>query len=54
MDFRRLFTTEIGKILLAVKKVDGSFKAVFKNQDFSEYSNYQDYYTLLKQIYEIR
>ncbi|MBI6115574.1 polysaccharide deacetylase family protein [Salegentibacter maritimus] len=48
------FTTEIGKILLAVKKVDGSFKAIFKNQDFSEYSNHKDYYTLLKQIYEVR
>ena len=53
MDFGQL-TSDIGKMLSEVKKVDGSFKAVFKNQDFSEYSNYQAYYALLKQIYEVR
>ena len=47
-------TTEVGKMLEEVKKVGGSFKAVFKNQDFSEYSEHQNYYSLLKQIYEIR
>ncbi|SKB78066.1 hypothetical protein SAMN05660776_2974 [Salegentibacter holothuriorum] len=52
-DFGKL-TAEVAKMLEQVKKVEGSFKAVFKNQDFSEYSNYEDYYALLKQIYEIK
>ncbi|MDX1427412.1 MAG: polysaccharide deacetylase family protein [Salegentibacter mishustinae] len=52
-DFEKI-TTEVGKMLEEVKKVGGSFKAVFKNQDFSEYSEHQNYYSLLKQIYEIR
>jgi len=52
-DFEKI-TAEVGKMLEEVKKVGGSFKAVFKNQDFSEYSEHQNYYSLLKQIYEIR
>ena len=52
-DFEKI-TTEVGKMLEEVKKVGGSFKAVSKNQDFSEYSEHQNYYSLLKQIYEIR
>jgi hypothetical protein len=52
-DFEKI-TTEVEKMLEEVKKVGGSFKAVFKNQDFSEYSEHQNYYSLLKQIYEIR
>ena len=52
-DFEKI-TSEVAKMLEEVKKVGGSFKAVFKNQDFSEYSEHQNYYSLLKQIYEIR
>jgi len=52
-DFEKL-TKDVDGMINEVKKVGGSFKAVFKNQDFSEYSEHRDYYALLKQIYEIR
>jgi hypothetical protein len=47
-------TSDVGKMLNEVKKVDGSFKAIFKNQDFSEYANFKAYYALINQIYEIK
>jgi len=45
-------TNAVAKLIKEVKDVDGSFKAVFKNQDFSEYADYQKYYALLKQVYQ--
>ncbi|MDT0644803.1 polysaccharide deacetylase family protein [Zunongwangia sp. F363] len=44
---------EVKKALNQVKEVGGTFRAIFKNQDFSEYSRPAVYYNLLKQIYEI-
>ena len=44
---------EIAKIHERVKEVDGTFRAIFKNEDFSEYYNNKRYYSLLKQIHEI-
>ena len=44
---------DITRILLEVKEVGGTFNAVFKNQDFSQYSDKNFYYSLLKQIHEI-
>ncbi|CAN5172218.1 hypothetical protein BH23BAC2_BH23BAC2_16580 [soil metagenome] len=37
-----------------LKKVDGTFRAVFKNRDFSEYANHDYFYALLKRINEIQ
>ncbi len=45
---------QIGKMLQEVKNTGGTFKAVFKNDDFSEYSNKALYYSLLKQIHGIQ
>lgn len=45
-------TNAVAKLIKEVKDVDGSFRAVFKNQDFSEYADYQKYYALLKQVYQ--
>ncbi|MBT8319301.1 MAG: polysaccharide deacetylase family protein, partial [Gramella sp.] len=44
---------ELERMLLEVKEVKGMFRAVFRNQDFSRYSNSDYYYKLLKQIHEI-
>ncbi|SFC55051.1 hypothetical protein SAMN04487907_105192 [Zunongwangia mangrovi] len=44
---------EIAKIHERVKNVGGTFRAIFKNEDFSEYYNNKRYYSLLKQIHEI-
>lgn len=57
--FCRLENTEdvqdsISAMLINLKKVDGIFRGVFKNRDFSEYSNSSYYYSLLKQIHEIK
>ena len=41
-------------LISELKKVDGTFRAVFKNRDFSEYSNPAYFYSLLKQINEIQ
>lgn len=45
--------SEVAKMLQEVKSVNGNFKAIFKNQDFSEYSNKELYFSFLKQIHEI-
>lgn len=45
--------SDVAKMLHEVKSVNGSFKAVFKNEDFSEYSDKELYFSFLKQIYEI-
>lgn len=45
--------SEVAKMLHEVKLVNGNFKAVFKNQDFSEYSHKELYFSFLKQIHEI-
>lgn len=54
-------TSTIGEIHSAVaglitelKKVDGTFRSIFKNRDFSEYSNDSFYFAILKQINEIQ
>ncbi|WBL21881.1 polysaccharide deacetylase family protein [Zunongwangia sp. HRR-M8] len=44
---------EISKIHERVKSVGGTFRTIFKNEDFSEYYNSNRYYSLLKQIHEI-
>lgn len=44
---------DLGRMLHEVKEVRGMFRAVFRNQDFSRYSNKDYYYKLLKQIHEI-
>ncbi|WP_373057142.1 polysaccharide deacetylase family protein [Zunongwangia sp. H14] len=44
---------EVNKALNQVKEVGGTFRAIFKNQDFSEYSRPALYYNVLKQIYEV-
>lgn len=41
-------------LLKEVKKVDGTFRAVFKNRDFSEYSRPDYFYSLFKRINEIQ
>lgn len=43
----------LAKALQEVKKVGGTFQAVFRNDNFSEYSDKELYYSFLKQIYEI-
>lgn len=43
----------ISALLVELKNVDGAFRGVFKNRDFSEYSNSSYFYSLLKQIHEI-
>lgn len=45
---------EVAKIMQDVKSVAGNFNAVFKNQDFSDYSDKELYYSFLKQIHEIK
>ena len=42
----------LSKLIKQVKAVDGSFKAVFKNEDFSEYADYDQYFSLLKKVYK--
>lgn len=46
--------SEIAGILKELKSVGGSFVSVFKNRDFAEYADHTLYYSLLKQIHEIR
>lgn len=46
--------SEVAKMLQAVKAVEGNFNAIFKNQDFSDYSDKELYYSFLKQIHEIK
>lgn len=46
--------SEVAKMLQAVKVVEGNFNAIFKNQDFSDYSDKELYYSFLKQIHEIK
>lgn len=41
-------------LIKEVKKVNGTFRAVFKNRDFSEYSNPEYFYSLFKRINEIQ
>lgn len=42
------------KIMKELKQINGNMFTVFKNRDFSEYSNYNFNYSLLKQIHEIQ
>lgn len=42
------------KVYKEVKGVDGTLRAIFKNRDFSEYSDSVYFYSLLKQINEIQ
>ena len=41
-------------LLTEVKKVNGTFRSVFKNRDFSEYSRPEYFYSLFKRINEIQ
>ncbi|MCP9201560.1 polysaccharide deacetylase family protein [Gramella sp. GC03-9] len=43
---------ELTRMLEEVKAVDGKFRAVFKNSDFSAYSDKDLYYSFLKHIHE--
>ncbi len=43
----------LNKVIKEVKGVDGTFRAIFKNRNFSEYADSNYYYSLLKQINEI-
>jgi hypothetical protein len=45
---------DVNKALNQVREVGGKFRAVFRNQDFSEYAQAETYYKLLKLIYEIK
>lgn len=44
----------ISKILEDLKRLNGNMITIFKNRDFSEYSNFKFHYSLLKQIHEIQ
>ena len=44
---------DLSRMLLEVKEVRGVFRSVFRNQDFSHYSDADTYYSILKQINEI-
>ena len=46
--------SEVAKMLQEVKAVEGCFNTIFKNQDFSDYSDKELYYSFLKQIHEIK
>lgn len=46
--------SKLGGIITELKKVDGTFRGIFKNRDFSEYADSDYYYSLLKQINDIR
>ena len=46
--------SELAAILKEIKMVQGTFRAIFKNRDFSEYQNKTFYFSLLKQIHEIQ
>lgn len=43
----------IAGIITDLKRVNGTLRTIFKNRDFSEYSDHAFYYSLLKQINEI-
>lgn len=43
----------VAGLITELKKVDGTFRAIFKNRDFSSYSNQSFYFAILKQINEI-
>jgi hypothetical protein len=44
---------DLVRMLREVKEVKGLFRAVFRNQDFSRYSDSRYFYSLLKEIHEI-
>lgn len=44
---------DLSRMLLEVKEVKGTFRSVFRNRDFSEYSDTDAYFNYLKQIHEI-
>ena len=46
--------SKLAGIITELKKVDGTFRGIFKNRDFSEYADFNYYYSLLNQINEIR
>jgi hypothetical protein len=45
--------SQVAGIIKELKSVDGRFLGIFKNRDFSEYSDQSFYYSLLRQVYEI-
>lgn len=46
-------SSELAKLMESVKAVHGNFNGVFTNADFSEYSEKDVFYELLKQMHEI-
>ena len=46
-------TEQLEKMLQEVKEVNGTFRGLFKNQDFSEYAEKHIYFTFLKKIHDI-
>jgi len=46
--------SELAGMLKELKRVEGTFRSVFKNRDFSEYKDNSFYYSLLKQVHEIK
>lgn len=44
---------DLARMHSEVKEVGGTFKAVFTNKDFSDYSSKDLYYSILKQVHEI-
>lgn len=50
---RTKINEDLSRVHSEVKAVGGTFRAVFKNQDFSQYADKNLYYSLLKQIHEI-
>ncbi|MDT0646257.1 polysaccharide deacetylase family protein [Zunongwangia sp. F260] len=45
---------DVQKALNQVREVGGEFRAIFRNQDFSEYAQAEIYYKLVEMIYEIK
>lgn len=43
----------LNRILAEIKAVDGHFRGVFSNQNFSEYAASETYFSLLKTVYEV-
>ncbi|MCF4102251.1 hypothetical protein L1I30_11280 [Gillisia sp. M10.2A] len=46
--------TEITTVLSQLKSIDGTFRGIFRNRDFSEYEDRDFYYALLNQIHEVQ
>ncbi|WP_232225350.1 polysaccharide deacetylase family protein [Christiangramia salexigens] len=44
---------DLGKLIGEVKDVQGMFRSVFRNEDFSDYTDKDLYYSILKEIHEI-